>query len=69
MIGSPPYTITLFISLSEIMSGSSERIQVTLVGGLSVTLKLIVNTGGSESLGDKSLNTGSPVPKLLAIHE
>ena len=42
---------------SEILSSTSLRLQVMIVGGRVIALKLIVNTGGSASRDDSKLNT------------
>ena len=48
------------MSLSEIFKSMSLRVHMTIVGGRRVTLKPIVNTGGSASREDNSENIALP---------
>ena len=55
-IGSSADSGTLAMFSSLILSSTSLRLQVMIVGGRMVALKLIVNTGGSASRDDNKVN-------------
>ena len=66
-IGSSVDTGTLAMFSSLILSSTSLRLQVMIVGGRMVALKLIVNTGGSASRDDNKVNMALPLTSVAPV--